>query len=113
MHHRGVGRGSRVWLNVGELCTKERLGALDSQLFGDVYLFASAVVPAAGVSLGVLVSQDGSLRLQDRHRNEVLRGDHLEEALLTREFAIEHLSNLGVNLRKGGVEVWIDHERSP
>src|SRR5690606_38524659 len=91
VQHGGVGRGARVGLDVGEVRTEERLGALDGEVLGNVDLLTTAVVATAGVALGVLVGENGSLRLKNRQGNEVLRGDHLEETALAVELALQNL----------------------
>ena len=88
---------------------EQRLGPLDRELFGDVDLFAAAVVAATGVALGVLVREHRALRLQDRDGHEVLGRDHLEVSALALQLAVEHLRDLGVDLGEGGVEVLIGH----
>ena len=81
-------------------------GAVDRELLGDVDLLAAAVVALARVALGVLVGEHRAGRVEHRLGHEVLRGDHLERALLARELALEHLGDLGVDVgERGGLEV--------
>ena len=54
---------------------------------GDVDELAAAVVAAAGVALGVLVGEHGTLRLEHGARHEVLARDHLEVVALAAELA--------------------------
>jgi hypothetical protein len=77
---------------------------VDRQLFGDVDVFAAAVVALARIALGVLVGQHRALAFEHRDRHEVLRGDHLERALLALEFQCQHLGDLGIDLRQRAVE---------
>ena len=101
-----VGLGAGVRLDVGVLGAEERLGPIDRQLLGDVDLLAAAVVAAAGVALGVLVGQHRARRVEHRLRHEVLRGDHLQGALLAVQLALEDGRDLGIDLaQRGGLEV--------
>ena len=100
----GVGLRAGVRLDVGVLGAEQRLGAVDRQLLGDVDVLAAAVVALAGIALGVLVGQHRALALEHRHRDEVLRGDHLQRALLALELERQHLGDLGIDLGEGAVE---------
>ena len=95
---------ARVRLHVGVLGAEQRLGAVDRELLGDVDVLAAAVVALARVALGVLVGEDRALALEHRDRHEVLRGDHLERALLALELEREHLGDLRIDLRDRPVE---------
>jgi hypothetical protein len=102
--HSRVGGGAGVRLNIGVFSTEERLCAVDRELLRDVDVFASAVVTASGVTLGVLVCQHGALRLQDGARDEVLARDHLEVVTLAPELLLEYGSDLRVDDVEGIVE---------
>jgi hypothetical protein len=101
----GVGLRAGVRLDVGVLGSEQRGGAVDGELLGDVDPLAAAVVAAAGVALGVLVGEHRALAFEHGARHEVLRGDHLERALLAIELAPQHLRDLGVHLGERAVEV--------
>ena len=109
VQHRRIRCRTRVRLDIGELRAEQRLRPLDRELLGDVDLLAAAVIAATGVALGVLVGQHRALRLQHRHRHEVLGGDHLEIPALSLEFALEHLRDLRVDLRERRVEELVGH----
>ena len=96
--------GARVRLHVGVLGAEQRLGPVDRELLGDVDVLAAAVVALARIALGVLVGQHRALALEHRDRHEVLRGDHLERALLALELEREHLGDLGIDLGERPVE---------
>ncbi len=98
VQHSGVGRRTRVRLDVRVLGAVEGLDPLDGEGLGDVDLLAAAVVALAGVALGVLVGEHGALSLEHGPRDEVLGGDHLEGVALTRELAVEDCRDLGVDL---------------
>ena len=96
----GVGLRAGVRLDVGVLGAEQLLRAVDRELLGDVDVLAAAVVALAGIALGVLVGQHAALALEDRLRDEVLGGDHLERPLLALELEAQHLGDLGVDLRQ-------------
>ena len=100
----GVGLRAGVRLDVGVLGPEQLLGAVDRELLGDVDVLAAAVVALARVALGVLVGQHRALALEHRLRHEVLRGDHLERALLALELEAQHLGDLGIDLGERAVE---------
>ncbi len=107
--HGRVGLRPAVRLDVRVLGAEQRLGAVDRELLGDVDELAAAVVAAAGVALGVLVGQDGALRLQHRDRREVLRRDHLQRGLLAPQLGADGLGDLGVG---GGQRIVEAHDSS-
>ena len=100
----GVGLRAGVRLDVGVLGAEQRLGAVDGELLDDVDVLAAAVVALARVALGVLVGEDGALRLEDRLRDEVLRRDHLQRRLLAAQLGVHRLGDLGVDLVEGALE---------
>ena len=61
--HRLVGRSATVRLHIGGVCTKQLLDAVDGELLGNIYVFATAVVALARVALGVFIGQLCALRL--------------------------------------------------
>ena len=99
-----VGLRAGVRLDVDVVAAEHLLGALDRQLLGDVDPLAAAVVAAAGVALGVLVREHRALALEDRLGHEVLRGDHLQRALLALELVREDVRNLRIDVGKRAVE---------
>ena len=100
-----VGLRAGVRLDVRVLGPEQRLGAVDRQLLGDVHPLAAAVVATTGIALGVLVGEHRALAFEHGPRHEVLRGDHLERALLALELAAQHLGDLGVDVHERAVEV--------
>ena len=95
---------ARVRLHVGVLGAEQLLGAVDRQLLDDVDVLAAAVVAAPRVALGVLVGQHAALALEDRLGNEVLRGDHLQRALLAIQLEAQRVGDLGIDVRERTVE---------
>jgi hypothetical protein len=103
-HRSGIGLGARVRLHVGVLGAEQRRQPVDGQLLDHVNVLAAAVVPPAGIALGVLVGQHRALGPHDRDRSEVLAGDHLERGLLPGQFGRDGPVHLGVSLCQGPVE---------
>ncbi len=96
--HRRVRGRTGVRLHIGVLGAEQALRPVDRQLLGDVDEFAAAVVAATRVAFGVLVGENGSLRLEDGPRNEVLARDHLEVVALPAELLLEDGGDLRVDL---------------
>ncbi len=98
LHRRRVRLRAGVRLHVGESGAEQRLDPLDGESLDDVDVLAAAVVPPAGVALGVLVGQHAALRLHRRDGREVLRRDHLQRVLLAAQLALHVLGDLRVGL---------------
>ena len=82
--------GAGMWLQVGMLGTEEGLRALDTDVLGDIYLGATAVVALSGVTLGVLVRQGRAECCEHCRRREVLTGNELQSAAQALEFRQDH-----------------------
>ena len=100
-----VGRRAGVRLDVRVLGAEQRLRAVDRELLDHVDVLAAAVVALAGIALGVLVREHAALALEHGLRHEVLRGDHLQRALLALELVADGLGDLGVDLGERALEV--------
>ena len=83
--------------------SNSRLARSMARVFGDVDIFAAAVIAPAGIALGIFVGQHRALRLQHRLRDDVLRGDQLDLFLLPEEFA-SMAARLRVGLRQASVK---------
>ncbi len=90
------GRRARVRLDVGVLGAEQPLGAVNGDPLGDVDDLAAAVVPGAGIALGVLVGERRAERGQHGRRGEVLGGDQLQGARLPLPFPEQDLRQLGI-----------------
>ena len=98
-HERGlVGVRARVRLHVGVLGAEQLAGAVAGELLGLVDDGVAAVVALGRVALGVLVGEDGTLRLEHRRRREVLRRDELDRGVLALDLAADDVGDLGVGL---------------
>src|SRR5437867_484025 len=76
--HSHVGLAARMRLYVDMLGAKELFRALDGEVLHDVDELASAVVPSAGIALGVLVRKNGAGGLKHRAIGKIFGGDQLE-----------------------------------
>ena len=91
-------------LHVGVVGTEQLLGTLDGQRFSDVHVLAATVVSLAGIALGVLVGQYGSLRLKHARTRVVLRCDEFNVLFLTTFLVGNRLEQLFVEiLDRGGL----------
>ena len=89
-HERGeVGLRTRVRLHVGVIGAEELLEAIDGELLDLVDDLAPAVVPPAGVPLGVLVGERRAHGIDDRPAREVLAGDQLQTVLLPAQLLVD------------------------
>src|SRR5690554_3537722 len=83
-------------LYIGMVRAKDIFKPLPGQVLHLVYEFASAIVPFARVSLGVLVCQMAAHSLHHRYTNEVLRSYEFNPASLSFKFPDYGRINLGV-----------------
>jgi len=104
LEHGLVRLRARVGLHVRKLAVEQALGALDRQRLGHVDIFAAAVVALARVAFGILVGQDGTLGLEHRARNDVLRRDQFDLVTLATQLVGDAAEQLGVGLGQTGGE---------
>ncbi|MNX78532.1 hypothetical protein D3C86_1101300 [compost metagenome] len=93
-----VGLAAGVRLHVGVTGAEKTLGPIDGDLLGDVDVPASAVIAPARVALGVLVREYGSLGIEHRSADEVLRCDELDRMHLTAPFGVDGGPDVPVGL---------------
>jgi len=86
-----------VRLHVGKLRIEDLLRPVARKIFDHVGVLASTVVAPARISLGVLVCEDRTRRLQNRFRNKVFARDHLQPFMLAECLVV----NGGCNFRIG------------
>src|SRR5256885_8554471 len=79
------------------LGAEQRLHPFPGEVFDLVDDRVAAVVPLAGIPLGVLVGEDRPGRGEHRLRREVLRRDQLQRRVLTLELAIDDLEKLRID----------------
>ncbi|MCY1435007.1 hypothetical protein D9M71_510860 [compost metagenome] len=99
--YRGVGLGTRVWLDVGVPGAEQRLGAVDGQLFNHIDVLAATVITLARVAFGVFVGQLGALGLHHLRAGVVLRGDQLDMVFLALHLAADGSEQRRVEIGKG------------
>ena len=80
--HGLVGLRARMRLHVGIVRIEQFLDPLNRQLFGDIHVFATAVVALAGVAFGVLVGQLAALGFHHPRAAVVFRRDQLDVVFL-------------------------------
>ena len=78
-----VGVCAAVRLYVGKTAVEQGARTLAREVLDHVDLLASAVVPAAGITLGVLIGEDAAHGLHNRRRDEVLGRNKLDRRPLT------------------------------
>ena len=86
--HRLVHLAAGIGLDVGEIATKQLLGALDGEFFGDINELAAAIIALARIALGIFVGHDRALRFKHGARHDVFRRDQFDLVPLTAEFAL-------------------------
>src|SRR2546430_12243586 len=84
-------------LHVDVLGAEQRLAPGAGQLLDQVDHGVAAVVPLAGVALGVLVGEDRARGLEDLQGGEVLRRDQLERGVLALGLACDEVEELAVS----------------
>ncbi len=97
-HHRAVGLGARMRLDVGELAAEQFLGALDGERFDRVRRRAALVVSPTRVAFGIFVGEHRALRLEDRAADDILRRDELDLGLLALELGADCILDRWVGL---------------
>ena len=83
-------------LHVGVVGAEQLLDAVDRQLFGDVHVFAAAVVALARVAFGVLVGELAALRFHHQRACVVFRRDQLDMVFLAAVLVGDGLGEFGV-----------------
>ena len=97
---RQVGIGAGVGLDVGVVAAKERAGPLPGDLLGDVHGIAAAVVPLAGIALGVLVGQAGAHGQHHGLADDIFGCDQFDIAPLPGKFLLDGGAYLRIDLRE-------------
>ena len=95
---RQIGIGTGVGLNVGVLAAKELAGPFPGDLLRDIHGVAAAVVPLAGIALGVLVGQAGAHGQHDSFADDILGRDQLNIAPLPGKFLLNGGTHFGIDL---------------
>ena len=91
-----VGLAARVGLHVGVLGAEQFLGPIARQILDHVDVLAAAVVPPAGIALGIFVGQHAADGLHDGGAGVVFAGDHLQPVLLALDFGGNGGPDLGI-----------------
>src|SRR5580704_11145176 len=96
----GVGLRAGVRLHVGMFSPEDLLRSVASEVLDDVGEFASAVVAATGVALGVFVGEDRTGGFKNSLADEVFRGDYLQPLVLAEDFVFDGGGDFGISLGK-------------
>src|SRR6516165_803919 len=91
-------------LHIGELAAEQSGRPFDRQALGDIYELAAAVIALSWQSLSIFVGEHRPLCLQNRARNDVLRGNQLDFVALPAQFQVDRLCDLRVDLAQSCVE---------
>ena len=96
--HKGrqIGLGTGMGLHIGVLRAEELFHPVNGQPLDLVHILAPAVVPPAGVALGILVGQAAAHGGHHRGGGDVLRGDKLDIFLLAAVLPLQPGAHLPV-----------------
>src|SRR5437667_246174 len=98
--NRLVGLRARMRLHVRPRPAEQLLGALERNGLDHVDVLAAAVVALAGVALGVLVGELGTVRDQHGRADVVLGGDQLDVVVLPAVLEVDCVPAFRVGLRE-------------
>ena len=93
-HDCRIGRSTGVRLDIGPCSPKQVAQPINRQLFDFVHHFATAVVPASGQPLGVLIGEHAALRFHYLVAGVVFTGNELNALHLTVVFTGNQVGNL-------------------
>src|SRR5947208_422588 len=77
------------------------LGAVDGEPFGNVDIFAAAVIAPSGISFRVFVGEHRALCLEHRSRYDVFAGDQFDLRMLALLLAADGGGDLRVGVGEG------------
>ena len=100
--HGHVGLCAGVGLDVGVVGTKQLLRAVDGECFRHVNEFTAAVIPLAGIPLGIFVGHHRADGFEHGATDEIFRGDQFETVFLSPDFVVDGGSDVGVGLGQVG-----------
>ena len=100
--HAHVGLAARMRLDIGMVGAEKKLCPVTGKIFRHVDEFATAIVPLAGITLGVLVGEHGARRFHDRLRSIVFAGDELELVALARRLGLHGRPKFRIELCYAG-----------
>ena len=92
-------------LYVNVFCAEDLLRPLDGKSFDDVRKLAAAVIPPAGIALGVFIGEDRALRFEDGPAYVVFLGDKDYLFVLPAPFPLDRI----IDLRVDNPEIIIFH----
>ena len=98
--YRGIGLRAGMRLHIGVTGFEQFLGALDGQFFGNVDVFATAVITLAGITLGIFIRQHRTLRRQHCRAGVVFGCDQFDVIFLALRLLLDRL----IDFRVDGLE---------
>ena len=98
VEHFLVGVGAGMGLHIGVRAAEQFAGAVNRQLFGDIDIFAAAIIALAGIAFGVFVGQHRALGFQHRLGDDVLGRDQFDLVALAVQFIGDGAGDLRVGL---------------
>ena len=112
--HRQVGLGAGVRLHIGVLGAEQLAGPVPGNVLYNIHALAAAVVPFAGVALGVLVGEHRAHGGHHRRGDDVLRGNQLQVPPLAGKLLLHGLAHFRVLAcdKADGIHQIVEHGRS-
>src|ERR1700676_4417197 len=95
-----VGLRSRVRLHVRVLGSKKFLRPVARQVFDNVSVLASSVIPLAGIALSIFVGEYRTCSFEHGFADEILRGNQLQTFVLAASLVIDRCSDLWISFGK-------------
>jgi hypothetical protein len=90
-----------VWLDVGVLGFIKLFCPLDGQLFNSIYVIAATVITMVRIALGIFISEERALGLENGTAGVIFRGDEVDDFLLTLRLGLDNFIYFRVGLVQG------------
>jgi len=87
-----------VRLDIDMIGTEQLLGPFDGQVFGDIDIFTTAIIPLARITLSVFVGQWRADSLQNGFADEIFRSDQFNFGTLATDLKLDCRVDFRINL---------------